>query len=246
MPSLETGTSRTKVFSGARRAVAFSYRLASADGGDRRAGARQRRRRRRELGPGRWCPPARSARSSGTARATPGRYSFRLTAQAQGGEVAQSAQAGDAGLRDAFDLYDHIFPIRGKHDYGGAGAPLRLRPQRPLPPGPRRLRPLRHAAGRRPRRQGAVLGLPRRRRQLPRHRRRRHRRSTTPTCTWPSPRPFREGDRVYTGQQIGSVGDTGNAHGCHLHFEMWSAPGWYDGGKAFDPLTSLQAWDGWS
>ena len=34
--------------------------------------------------------------------------------------------------------------------------------------------------------------------------------------------------------------------GCHLHFELWSGPGWYDGGKPFDPLPSLQAWDGWS
>jgi murein DD-endopeptidase MepM/ murein hydrolase activator NlpD len=45
---------------------------------------------------------------------------------------------------------------------------------------------------------------------------------------------------------IGRVGDTGNAQGCHLHYEMWDAPGWYDGGDPFDPLRFLKLWDGWS
>ena len=56
------------------------------------------------------------------------------------------------------------------------------------------------------------------------------------------PSPFARGDKVATGQRIGAVGDTGNARGCHLHFELWSAPGYYEGGHPFDPLPALKAW----
>jgi murein DD-endopeptidase MepM/ murein hydrolase activator NlpD len=52
-----------------------------------------------------------------------------------------------------------------------------------------------------------------------------------------------EGEHVATGQLVGYVGDTGDADGCHLHFEIWSAPGWYAGGHPTDPLPSLKAWD---
>jgi murein DD-endopeptidase MepM/ murein hydrolase activator NlpD len=51
---------------------------------------------------------------------------------------------------------------------------------------------------------------------------------------------------VAAGQQIGVVGDTGDASGCHLHFEVWTAPGWYEGGQPYDPLPLLLAWDKYS
>jgi len=60
------------------------------------------------------------------------------------------------------------------------------------------------------------------------------------------PSPLKEGDTVRTGQPIGIVGDTGDAQGCHLHFEMWGAPGWYEGGSPFDPLPYLEKWDAYS
>jgi murein DD-endopeptidase MepM/ murein hydrolase activator NlpD len=60
------------------------------------------------------------------------------------------------------------------------------------------------------------------------------------------PSPLSEGDTVRTGQPIGIVGETGDAQGCHLHFEIWGAPGWYEGGSPFDPLPLLQKWDAYS
>ena len=57
------------------------------------------------------------------------------------------------------------------------------------------------------------------------------------------PATFRTATAVATGAQIGTVGESGNARGCHLHFELWSAPGWYEGGRPFDPLPQLRAWD---
>jgi murein DD-endopeptidase MepM/ murein hydrolase activator NlpD len=57
---------------------------------------------------------------------------------------------------------------------------------------------------------------------------------------------FHRSDRIRTGQRIGLVGQTGDATACHLHFEIWSPPGWYEGGHFTDPTDDLKRWDSWS
>ncbi|MDQ3871638.1 MAG: M23 family metallopeptidase [Chloroflexota bacterium] len=56
------------------------------------------------------------------------------------------------------------------------------------------------------------------------------------------PALVRKGGRVFTGQRIGEVGNTGSSTACHLHFEIWQGP-WFEGGQAIDPLPALKAWD---
>jgi murein DD-endopeptidase MepM/ murein hydrolase activator NlpD len=59
------------------------------------------------------------------------------------------------------------------------------------------------------------------------------------------PAPVAKGTIITVGQFVGAVGQTGNARGCHLHFELWQGK-YYRGGKPIDPLSALQYWDAYS
>jgi murein DD-endopeptidase MepM/ murein hydrolase activator NlpD len=59
-----------------------------------------------------------------------------------------------------------------------------------------------------------------------------------------APASVAKGQVVMPGQQIGIVGQTGDATACHLHFELWLGK-WYRGGHAVDPLPYLQTYQGY-
>lgn len=56
------------------------------------------------------------------------------------------------------------------------------------------------------------------------------------------PPAVRRGERVWAGERVGSVGETGNAvgTGCHLHFEI------HVHGAAVNPEAELRRWDRYS
>lgn len=54
------------------------------------------------------------------------------------------------------------------------------------------------------------------------------------------PTALRVGSKVGAGQVVGTVGDSGNASGCHLHFELWEGE-YYGGGAPVDPIPFLKS-----
>ena len=249
-PTLETGTSDTEYFTGERGGVEFKYRV----GGAAPVKAQVNLVRQNDgevvqtwndadVAPG-TIESIRWEGKAGSATAAEGRYRFQLAVTDGAGGVARSAGADDP-RRDAFDVWHFVFPVRGAHDYGQRGA--------------------RFGAGRSGHSHQGQDVLARCGTKLVAVRggvvkfKGYHSAAGNYLVIDPdgedtdqaymhlaSPSPLDKGDHVYTNQYIGPVGDTGDATACHLHFEMWSAPGWYDGGSPFDPLPSLRAWDEYS
>jgi murein DD-endopeptidase MepM/ murein hydrolase activator NlpD len=163
-----------------------------------------------------------------------GRYEFRVTVHGQ----AASAQAAPP-QDDAFDFLDHRFPIAGAHTFGtGVAAFGGARHHQGEDVFAACGTPMVAARGGKVKfkqyhaRAGNYLVIDGEKTDV-----------DYAYMHLRDPALVSTGDRVRTGQLIGYVGDTGDAQGCHLHFELWSGPGWYDGGKPFDPLPLLKAWD---
>jgi Peptidase family M23 len=243
--SLETATSAARWYVGSQRGILFSYRLTGSAPADldvdlirQSDGVVVQSWHQAQVPPGevhtvRWNGVV------GGAVQPEGRYAFR--AIVHNGDVAQSSASADDPNRDAFELFGHIFPVRGRHNYGGAGARFGAPRSGHSHQGQDVLAncgtklvaaqggSVKYAAYQSAAGYYIVI----------------HGADGTDNAYMhlAQASPFTEGDTVYTGQQIGVVGDTGDATACHLHFEIWTPPGWYEGGKPIDPLPALQSWD---
>jgi murein DD-endopeptidase MepM/ murein hydrolase activator NlpD len=173
-----------------------------------------------------------------------GRYSFRVSPQTPTAPAARKATPSTA-LSLAFTLYGYAFPILGGHEFGmgagrfGAGRSGHTHqgqdvmavcstPLVAARGGTVQFAGYQYAAG-----NYVVIdgkGTP----------------NDFMYAHLAEPSPLHTGDTARTGQPIGIVGDTGDATACHLHFEMWGAPGWYEGGAPFDPLAEVEKWDRYS
>jgi murein DD-endopeptidase MepM/ murein hydrolase activator NlpD len=249
-PALETATSRSLFALDQRGGVGFSFRLGTVqatsieltlvrlDDGSTVATFSPAIPASGEVGHVSWDGLV------GGQSAPDGRYAFRMSAVSASGARSVNAPAGDL-QRDAFDLRPALFPVRGKHNFGQSGA--------------------RFGAGRAGHsHQGqdvmSACGTPLVAARGGVVKAKRYQSNAgyyliidgAGTGTdygymhMAAPSAYSVGDRVYTGDQLGVVGDTGDATACHLHFEEWSAPGWYSGGQPFDPLADLRAWDAYS
>lgn len=173
-----------------------------------------------------------------------GRYSFRISAQIATAPAARKATASTT-LSLAFAFYGYAFPILGQHEFamgaGRFGAPRSGHTHEGQDVMAACGTPLVAARGGQVQYSGyqsaagnyiVIDG-----------------RGTGYDFMYAhlaEPSPLHTGETVRTGQPIGIVGDTGDAQGCHLHFEMWAPPGWYEGGSPIDPLAYLQKWDAYS
>ncbi len=173
-----------------------------------------------------------------------GRYSFRVEPQGTSAVAARASTTSNP-IRLGFALYGYAFPILGKHEFGlgagrfGAGRSGHTHqgqdtmaacgtPLVAARGGTVQYSGYQYAAGNYVVVDGKGTSL------------------DFMYAHLAEPSPLQTGESVRTGQPIGIVGDTGDATACHLHFEIWTAPGWYEGGSPIDPLPYLEKWDRYS
>ena len=244
-PGIDTSLSTKRFFSASRHAVTFSFRLHGLSGPAtvtvrlvRRSGNAVLKTWKRTLANSDWHSFHWDGSKSGRLQPD-GSYAFRISAKsADGSSIGQASGSG----KNQVTMHNYAFPLRGSHTFGdGFGAPRSGHTHQgqdimascgttivAARGGTVKKNAYQSAAG-----NYLVITSD----------------GTGQDFVYmhmPHLSKKQEGQHVYTGQQIGKVGQTGDATACHLHFEMWTSPGWYSGGHAFDARPSLDRWDRYS
>jgi murein DD-endopeptidase MepM/ murein hydrolase activator NlpD len=241
-----------KIFFRGSRAATFEYEIAGSEARDllievvpKGGGEVVQRWQAKDVEPGQRQTQTWGGKTRDKDSARSGAYLFRV--REKGGALARRATSD--GRRKAegdrsFGYFDHTFPIRGKHTYGdGVGAPRSGHTHQGQDVFADCGAPLEAARAGKVQFRGyqgsgaghyvVIDGKKTGRDYVYMHLQGKARAA--------------EGERVRTGERIGEVGESGNASGCHLHFELWSPPGWYEGGDFLRSVTrQLKRWDRWS
>lgn len=237
---LEAGTSTPrKVYLGAKELVRYSLKLSGVD--NAKVNIALTRVANGEVA-ATWTIPAPNGQVvsvdwdglSKGATAPPGRYAFTVAINTDLAAASGLKRSSIVESRDAFDLLGYMFPVRGKVSFGaGLGDGRGHQGHDLMARCGTKLVAARGGTVVESRRQSAAgnfivirpdaAGVGD---QVYMHLQRRS--------------PFRKGDRVYTGQQIGTVGSTGRSSACHLHFEQWTGDVWRS--KPVEMMAELRAW----
>jgi murein DD-endopeptidase MepM/ murein hydrolase activator NlpD len=238
-----------KIFFRGSKAATFEYEIAGRQARDlvievvpKGGGEVIQRWQAKDVEPGRSQTQTWGGKTRAKDSARSGAYLFRV--REKGGALARRSTSDGKHKAEgdrSFGYYDHVFPIRGKHTYGdGVGAGRGHQGQDVFADCGRPLEAARAGKVQFRGYQGSgagyyvvIDGKKTGRDYVYMH--------------LQGKANIGEGGRVRTGERIGKVGESGNASGCHLHFELWSPPGWYQGGDFLRSVTrQLKRWDRWS
>lgn len=241
--TLQAGTSTPrKVYLGAKELVRYSLKLTGIEGA--KVSIALTRQSTGETAAA-WTIPAPNGQvvsvdwngEAGGKSAPPGRYAFSVAISSDVASLASVKRSSVVESRDAFDLHGFMFPVRGRHNFGQRAARFGggrgHQGQDVLARCGTKLVAARGGTVVESRFQSAAGNFIVIRPDSPEI-------GDQAYMHMPRRSPFRKGDRVYTGQQIGQVGSTGRSSACHLHFEQWTGEIWRS--KPTDPLPSLRAW----
>lgn len=241
--SLAAGTSTPrKVYPGAKDLVRYSLKLSGVEGA--KVSIALTRLSNGEVAAA-WTIPAPNGQvvsvdwngEAGGKPAPPGRYAFTVAINTDLVALSSVKPSSVVESRDAFDLHGFMFPVRGRYNYGRRGARFGggrgHQGQDLMARCGTKLVAARGGTVVESRYQSAAGNFIVIRPDSPEI-------GDQAYMHMPRRSPFRKGDRVYTGQQIGQVGSTGRSTACHLHFEQWTGAIWRS--KPIDPLPSLRAW----